>query len=168
VAGCSLGRSIGRPFHCDFSNALRQAGRSEAEINSRRGDALVIANRSRPVRASSKTSPRKFLKARANVVGKPPRRRPLGRRRVHLLDISQGRIRGQPTYLRAARQADHSTYRPENRALAIRRCRLSPALGPLDLENHTRIERAKLRANSVRRSPSTSLTRYRWRLLHLP
>jgi hypothetical protein len=28
-----LGRSIGRPFHCDFSNALRQAGRSEAEIN---------------------------------------------------------------------------------------------------------------------------------------
>jgi hypothetical protein len=28
-----LRRSIGRPFHCDFSNALRQAGRSEAEIN---------------------------------------------------------------------------------------------------------------------------------------
>jgi hypothetical protein len=24
---------MGRPFHCDFSNALRQAGRSEAEIN---------------------------------------------------------------------------------------------------------------------------------------
>jgi hypothetical protein len=49
-------------FIATFPNALRQAGRSEAEINSRRGDALVIANGSRPVRASSKTSPRKFLR----------------------------------------------------------------------------------------------------------